>query len=147
MTVSIILPEDSTDTTVASPSYSFANVTVNNSITSSAGLTYTTGTGYQWANTAANPWLGNGITSDPNGVGKLKLTGEGADVEINGVSLSNTLKKLCERLNVLEPNEKLEAEWDQLRELGDQYRKLEAKLTEQGEMWAKLKAMPPPELK
>ena len=40
----------------------------------------------------------------------------------------------------------MEKEWDQLRELGEQYRALEAKLKEQGEMWAKLKAMPAPEI-
>jgi hypothetical protein len=38
----------------------------------------------------------------------------------------------------------LEAQWSQLRELGDQYRALEAQLLEQNDMWNKLKAMPPP---
>jgi len=47
-------------------------------------------------------------------------------------------------LNILRPNPELEKEWDQLRELGEQYRELEKKLQEQSDMWAKLKAMPPP---
>jgi hypothetical protein len=47
----------------------------------------------------------------------------------------------------LTPNQELEAEWDQLRELGNQYRALEQKLTEQGKMWNALKKMPPPEIK
>jgi hypothetical protein len=49
-----------------------------------------------------------------------------------------------DRLNVMVPNPELEQEWDQLRELGEQYRELEKKVKEQGDMWAKLKAMPPP---
>ena len=97
--------------------------------------------------TTASPWLGNGISSSPDGAGKLTLTGEGADIEINGESLVGLLKQISERLNLITINEKMEKEWDQLRELGDQYRALEAKLKEQSEMWAKLKAMPAPEIK
>jgi hypothetical protein len=57
------------------------------------------------------------------------------------------LHRIEERLNLLTPNQELEAEWDQLRELGNQYRALEQKLTEQGKMWDTLKKMPPPEIK
>jgi hypothetical protein len=56
------------------------------------------------------------------------------------------LATIQDRLNVLVPNPELEAEWDQLRELGKQYRELEKKVKEQGDMWARLKAMPPPEI-
>lgn len=131
--------------------YSYPNVALNHSatsITSTTGLTWTAGTGLNspWANTAS-PWLGNGITSDSNDAGRLTLNGDRADVEINGKSLLKTLQALEERLNILVPNPELEAEWEELKVLGDQYRALEAKLKEQGEMWAKLKAMPPPEVK
>ena len=81
------------------------------------------------------------ITSTPSGT--LELRGEGADVKINGVSLTGVLKNIEERLNILRPNKELEAEWHQLRELGDQYRRLETKLKEKSLMWNKLKAMPP----
>ena len=81
------------------------------------------------------------ITSTPSGT--LELRGEGADVKINGVSLTGVLKNIEERLNILRPNKELEADWDQLRELGDQYRRLETKLKEKSLMWNKLKAMPP----
>ena len=77
---------------------------------------------------------------------KISLSGENADVEINGWSLVDTVKKIEERLNILTPNTKMEKEWDQLRELGEQYRALEKKLIEQSEMWEKLKSMPPPPL-
>jgi hypothetical protein len=46
---------------------------------------------------------------------------------------------LEQRLNILRPNTELEAEWDQLRELGDQYRQLETELMEKQKMWNKLK--------
>ena len=81
------------------------------------------------------------ITSTPSGT--LELRGEGADVKINGVSLTGVLKNIEERLNILRPNKELEAEWHQLRELGDQYRRLETKLKEKSLMWNKLKAIPP----
>ena len=81
------------------------------------------------------------ITSTSRGT--LELQGEGADVKINGVSLTGVLKNIEERLNILRPNTELEADWDQLRELGNQYRQLEAELKEKSLMWNKLKAMPP----
>ena len=81
------------------------------------------------------------ITSTPSGT--LDLQGEGADVKINGVSLTDVLKNIEQRLNILRPNTELESEWDQLRKLGNRYRQLEAELKEKSLMWNKLKAMPP----
>ena len=81
------------------------------------------------------------ITSTSRGT--LELQGQGADIKINGVSLTGVLKNIEERLNILRPNKELEAEWHQLRELGDQYRRLETKLKEKSLMWNKLKAIPP----
>ena len=81
------------------------------------------------------------ITSTPSGT--LDLRGEGADVKINGVSLTGVLKNIEQRLNILRPNIELEAEWSQLRELGDQYRRLETELKEKSLMWNKLNAIPP----
>ena len=46
--------------------------------------------------------------------------------------------KIEQRLNILHPNEKLEAEWDELRALGEQYRALEKQLQEKAKMWAVL---------
>lgn len=91
--------------------------------------------GYTWAN----------ITEPPSG--KLTLQGPNADIEVNGESLMTMIRRMEERLNILTPNKALEAEWDQLRELGEQYRALEKKLQEQADMWTALKKMPPPEIK
>ena len=70
---------------------------------------------------------------------KINLDGADADIVINGHSLTDTLQALEERLNILVPNPKLEAEWAELKQLGDAYRKLEADLTEKASMWKVLK--------
>jgi hypothetical protein len=75
--------------------------------------------------------------------GTLTLRGQEADIEINGVSLMTVLQGIQERLNILQPNRTLEAEWHQLQELGEQYRKLEAELLEKQHMWSQLSARRP----
>lgn len=77
---------------------------------------------------------------------KINLTGSDADVVINGTSLSQTLKNIQERLNILSPNPEMEAEWDELRDLGQRYRELEKQCMEKSRMWTRLKDMPPPEI-
>lgn len=77
-----------------------------------------------------------------NASGKIDLRGESADIMINGTSLKTTLAALQERLNWMQPNTELEAEWDQLRELGDRYRELEQQCREKSQMWAKLRTLP-----
>jgi hypothetical protein len=112
-----------------------------NNVTTNAGpYTVSNGTsGINWgANITASPWA---TTASPT----IQLDGEGADIKINGWSLIDAIQKIEERLNILHPNTELETEWDELKELGDRYRELEAKLKEQSEMWTKLKSMPPPD--
>ena len=112
----------------------FGNVTIS----AGAGLNYTSP--YTFSSATPN-WS---IRDDNNVSSTIDLKGENADIKINGISLVDTLKTIQDRLNILRPNPELETEWDQLRELGEQYRELEKKVKEQGDMWAKLKAMPPP---
>lgn len=78
--------------------------------------------------------------------GKVQLRGDGADIDINGRSMKEWMEKVEERLNILTPNPELEAEWDELRRLGERYRKLEKKCKEKAEVWKKLKEMPPPKV-
>ena len=114
----------------------YANTAITNngvvSGTYTGPYTVTSGTGITspWAPTSLSP--------------KIKLDGEGADIEVNGWSLMDAVKKIEERLNILHPNEKLEAEWEELRSLGEQYRKLEQHIKDKQATWDKLKAMPPP---
>ena len=65
----------------------------------------------------------------------MELRGDQADIVINGVSLNDTLRSIQDRLNLLRPNTELEADWDQLRDLGEQYRNLEKQLTEKQRAW------------
>lgn len=77
---------------------------------------------------------------------KLSIQGDDADIEVNGVSLMQILRDMQQRLNMLEPNPGLEQQWQQLRDLGDQYRQLEKELLEKNKVWHSLKQMPPPEI-
>jgi hypothetical protein len=94
-----------------------------------------------WSNGAWTPTPGAGpsptFTVNPSGT--IQLEGATADIKINGESLMETLRGIQDRLNMLRPNSELEAEWDELRELGNQYRKLEAEFKEKSKMWNTLK--------
>jgi hypothetical protein len=115
--------------------YTLSNLSLSTSSISVPWATTTGTAGMTWAN----------LTEPLSG--RITLQGPDADIEVNGESLMEMLHRIEERLNLLAPNQELEAEWDQLRELGNQYRALEQKLTEQGKMWDTLKKMPPPEIK
>ena len=137
---------------------SIPNVTISAS-TISGGLSggYTIGNGgtgispntvYTTGTTGAGSFR---ISPDYNAVltasGKMVLKGDGADIDINGKGLKAWMEKVEERLNILTPNPELEQEWDELRRLGERYRKLEKKCKEKAEVWNKLKSMPKPEVK
>ena len=72
--------------------------------------------------------------------GKISLHGKDADIEINGESLVAMLKRIEERINLLTVNHELESEWEELRELGNQYRELEQRIKDKLETWNKLQA-------
>ena len=78
-----------------------------------------------------------------NTSGTIDLRGDDADIVVNGVSLMDKINAIGERLNMLDINTELEAEWDQLRELGDCYRQLEQELKTKSEMWKTLKTKTP----
>ena len=79
-----------------------------------------------------------------NKSGKIELKGNDADIEINGKSLMSALAALEQRLNILTPNPEMEAEWDELKALGDRYRELEQRIKDKMATWDRLNAMPPP---
>jgi hypothetical protein len=67
--------------------------------------------------------------------GTITLTGDDADVIIDGMSLRKTLQGLNDRLAILHVNPELEAEFDELHALAEQYRALERKLLEKKAVW------------
>ena len=62
-----------------------------------------------------------------------------ADITVGGKSMREFMEQVTERLAMLEPNKKLEAEWAELKELGDQYRAMEQDLLEKAKSWDILK--------
>jgi hypothetical protein len=129
----------SSSITMASPVF-----TISSSPTISIGSISGANVGY--SNTMWTTGLSGTSAADLNQSGKLSLQGTNADIDINGKSLMKTLEALEERLNIMVPNPELEKEWDDLKKLGNRYRKLEAKCKEKAEMWNKLKSMPKPNI-
>ena len=71
---------------------------------------------------------------------KISLQGDDADIEINGESVVGMLREIRDRLNIIKVSETMEAEWDELRVLRQQY---EAKLAEcraKSQAWSALSA-------
>ncbi len=119
---------------------SFGNVTVSSpyTVTGAVGTTfpntiYTTGTG------TAAPWTTFNPTS---GSARINLTGDEADIEVNGWSLVDAVKRIEERLDLFQPNPELEKEWAELQELGEKYRKLEQYIKDKQDTFERLKTMP-----
>jgi hypothetical protein len=128
-------------------SIDLSNVHSNVSITSPYTYTGTIGAGfpnntiYTTSGTGtSNPW------SVQRSIPKIRLDGEDADIEINGWSLVQAIKRIEARLDLFQPNPELESEWEELRSLGEQYRTLEQQLKDKQATWDRLKAMPPPEI-
>ena len=135
---------DLSDITVSSPAYTMSPMTVSMPTISISSVS---GANVGYSNTMWTTGLSGTSAADLNQSGMLSLKGEKADIDINGKSLMKTLDALQERLNMLTPNPEMEAEWDQLRELGERYRELEQQCREKTQMWDKLKSMPKPNLK
>ena len=114
-----------------------ASVTDSITVSSTGGpytITGTPGISVPWTGTSSNT-----ITLDHSWAnhtsGKIKLDGPEADIEVNGQSLMTMLRNIEQRLNILQPNPKLESEWEELRKLGDAYRKLESKIQAKMKTW------------
>ena len=117
---------------------------------SSVSLTspYTVSSGINFPNavyttsTVNSPW----VQSPPMAGPKIKLDGADADIEINGVSLWRTMQEISNRLNIMHTNPELETQWQELRELGEQYRKLEQHILDKQATFDRVRAMPAPEV-
>ena len=88
--------------------------------------------------------LGANIDSQINQSGRISLQGDDADIEINGESVVSMLREIRDRLNILQVSETMEAEWDELRALREQYETKLAECREKSQAWSALKQMPPP---
>ena len=104
------------------------NTTWLSGASGSNAYTYTTGTTTAWNTTSIENTLQVRGDSEFDG-----------DITVQGRSLTEFMDSVEQRLNILRPNPALELEWDQLRELGEQYRELEQQLTKKAQMWQTLK--------
>ena len=107
-------------TTTTTPSTSTAAITV-----SASALTTTSG---------FNGTNGSTITIGDSSQAQLHVRGDSrfdGDVTIGGKNIAEALERIEARLNILTPNHKLEAEWEELRLLGEKYRQLEKEMLDQ----------------
>ena len=117
---------------------------------SSVSLTspYTVSSGINFPNavyttsTVNSPW----VQSPPMAGPKIRLEGADADIEINGVSLWRTMQEISNRLNIMHTNPELETQWQELRALGEQYRKLEQHILDKQATFDRVRAMPAPDV-
>jgi len=131
-----------------------ANVTIGNDGTGSATVSVwnTTslpsltgsvlGSGVYYTNNTGGYTISSAPTQTTVKSGQVELEGKNADIKINGKSMTAWMERVEERLNILTPNPELEKDWDDLRRLGERYRKLENKCKEKALMWETLKKMP-----
>ena len=142
------------DDTITLSRQDYSNSTIYNS-TAVSGAIF--GGGYTYPNTISvtgGPYtISGGAGNNDNNLWstytaspKIKLDGEGADIEVNGWSLIDAIQKIEERLNILHPNTELETEWEELRALGKKYRELEQHIEDKQATWDRLKAMPAPDI-
>ena len=103
------------------------NLGMNNITGISGGYTIAGSAGW-----GANP----SVSMSHNGI---QVT-ESADIKLGDVSLKDFINKIEQRLALLTPNPELEKEWDELKKLGDKYRKLEKHITEKMKTWDILKS-------
>jgi hypothetical protein len=106
-----------------------------------------TGTGYVYTSPNTVPWITTTTGTNPamvvNQGGVIDIAGENADIKMNGKSMKAWMEKVEERLNILTPNPDMERDWDELRRLGERYRRLEKKCREKARMWEELKRVQP----
>ena len=101
----------------------YGNVIITNSSMTGAG------TGTNWSGVTLDPYY----SKQP----KVKITD--SDIELDGLSMRQTLLDLQSRLGIMTPNPELEKEFTELRECAERYRELEKKFLEQKAVWATLK--------
>ena len=80
----------------------------------------------------------NTLSAKPSA--KISLNGDDADIEINGESMVGMLREIRDRLNIIQVSETMEAEWDELRALREQYEAKLAECREKSRAWTTLGA-------
>jgi hypothetical protein len=95
-------------------------------------------TAITWPNTSPS-WTFTDLSITSPSQAKIELQGDEADIEINGESVVGMLREIRDRLNILQVSAEMEAEWDDLRALREQYESKLAECREKSRAWAALK--------
>jgi hypothetical protein len=123
--------------TYKTPNYNYGNLTINTSALPASGSVYVSnGSGNAKWTVATNS------TATPMAVnqsGRISLVGADADLDINGVSLKETLASIQEMLGVMRMDPALEQEFEELKTAGRVYKELHEKFREQKAVWDTLK--------
>ena len=101
------------------------------SITPTPTITIGDSTSFNWS--ADTITLGDIAPSNT-----ITLTGEDADIQVNGESLMSMIRGIQDRLNILTPDRELEQEWTELREIREQYEAKLAECREKSQAWRAL---------
>ena len=101
------------------------------SITPTPTITIGDSTSFNWS--ADTITLGDIAPSNT-----ITLTGEDADIQVNGESLMGMIRGIQDRLNILTPDRELEQEWTELREIREQYEAKLAECREKSQAWRAL---------
>jgi len=130
----ITMPDDDLVTITSNGAgYSYPNTTIPQS-------TWTTGTTIAPnVYIAPNTWSTSADFEFRKPSAKISLEGDDADIDINGRSLMKTLDAIQDRLNMLRPDPEMEAEWDELQTLRDQYEEKLKQCREKSRAWKALK--------
>jgi len=101
-----------------------------------------------WTTTTPAPWVtsagsyGTVSIGDDTKRSSLQVKGDTnieGNLVVQGTNITEILQSIQSQLGLLVPNPQMEEEFDQLRELGDRYRALEALVKEQKRVWDILK--------
>lgn len=132
------------------PGYGAIPSTLSNLSLSTGG---TSATNYTW-NTTGTYASGNYVLNNNNTATNAVWIGQGhqrtslkveGDADINGnlvvqgTNITRLFQDIQERLGLLAPNPELEEEFEELQQIGDQYREVEARLKEKKRVWEILK--------
>lgn len=112
------------------PALSTTNLT-----TISLGHPGSGGTGGTWAAASAHTPTNLSVESS----GTVKLSGKNPDILIGDISLKETLAGIQQQLGILQSNKGLEARWEKLRKIKEEYDACVADLVEKETMWNELK--------
>lgn len=115
---------------ITSSPYRYASTDANGIMGTSGSVLTTGASGLTWA-------LTDNITyTHVQDESALKIDGE---LILNGTSVDKRLTKIEDYFGIINTNDKLEDRWEELKKLGEEYRKLEAHLLKKEQVISKLK--------